>query len=252
MAATSVLQNKETQGRAHTNWEVFEMENRGVARVTVAPIAFALMLGACSGETSDAEAPGDSAMAEGPTPLTARDDGPDICFQKAREKIGEDAKVASVSSWFSTGREIDGSASSPRGHMITCIVEYQDPDNPNAMLEMTWDGRTGAFRSPQRMEIMPIGGDPEDFRLDEFVVPLKNVNTSGLMPFLMDQKDDLASAYSDFELAQVRLEPPDFDQESHTLSVTVAGRLATNDIKDSGMARLALDGQTVLSNDLIP
>lgn len=228
------------------------MEKPGFAQATMASAVFALSLGACSGGDETEAAPGGEVTASAMTALTAKNDGVDVCFKKAREMLGENVKVGAVSTNFSSGREIDGSESSPRGTMIYCSVEYQDPNAPNTMLEIAWDNRTGAFRQPQKMEIIPIGGDPEDFRIDDFVVPLSEINTESLEPFLMSHKDDLASIFSDFELSMVQLQAPDFMQPEHVLSVTVEGRLAANDIRDQKSARLATDGTTVLSNDLTP
>ena len=227
------------------------MTNPNFAHVITLTTALSLTLSACS-DDAEAEGTGSEQMAAAMiAPLTVND-GIDVCFQKIRDKLGDDAKVGTIDTYFSSGREIDRGASAPRGELTVCTVEYQDPDDANAMVQRRYNTKTGTFSAPQKMEIIPIGGDPQDFRVDDFVVPLSEIDTAGLASFLAEQKDELSKAYSDYEVVHVQLVEPGFMKSEHELGVTVEGRLSANNIKDRGSARLGLDGSTVISNDLTP
>jgi hypothetical protein len=50
------------------------------------------------------------------------------------------------------------------------------------------------------------------------------------------QKERLSGVYSKYTWTAVRLSSPDGFSDKHTLRLDVAGRLATNDIKENGYA----------------
>ncbi|VXD00799.1 hypothetical protein [Serratia oryzae] len=178
-------------------------------------------------------------------------DGADICFKKIKEKLGEETKVSTISSFFASGSEIDPrSANRPQGVMTTCTVSYQNPENSKRLLSMSMDTRTGEFKKPLQVEIR-VSGDSSKFDLNNYLIALDKVNLSPLPAFMESQEKNLSAHYSKFAWTGVRLSSPGTFSNKHQLRVDVAGRLAVNDIKESGYAEFSVDGKKVIKNRLI-
>ncbi|CNI35559.1 Uncharacterised protein [Yersinia frederiksenii] len=178
-------------------------------------------------------------------------DGIDICLKKVKEKLGDETKVSTLSTFFSSGGEIKSrSTKEPRGAMTTCSVSYLNPENANRLLNMRMDTRTGEFQSPRQVEIR-VSGDSSKFNLNNYLISLDKIDMSSLPAFMASQEKKLSEHYSTFAWTGVRLTSPGTFSNKHQLRVDVGGRLAVNDILDTGYAELSVDGKTVNKNRLV-
>lgn len=179
-------------------------------------------------------------------------DGPDVCFRAIAEHLGPDAKVAEINSFFSSGEAIDSSDDEPQGQLTVCSVQYQDPADARKLLGTSMNVQTGEFEAPSRIDITVTGGDASEFKLADYIIPLAQVNAAGLAPFMEAQKGPMSQIYSSSAWSGVRLMSPGVFSDVHVLRLDIDGRLATNDIKESGYAEFAVDGTTLKSNNLKP
>jgi hypothetical protein len=194
-------------------------------------------------------------LASGPSvpALTLAGDGPDACFREIAKAFGPDIRVAEITSFFSAGEAISGSASAaPRGQMTSCSVSFQDPKDPRKLLSARFDTRTGRFGEPSPVEITVMGGNAADFRLADHVVPLTRVNAAALTGVMEAQDRKLKSVYGDYAWSGVRLEAPDAFSRVHTLRLDLDGRIAANDIRKGGYASVSIDGRRMTRNYLLP
>lgn len=177
--------------------------------------------------------------------------GPDICFRKIAERFGADVKVSEITSFFGGGEGIGGITVAPRGQMTSCSVTFQSPADPRKLLSARYDTRTGTFSAPQPVEIT-VMGNAADFRLADYVIPLSRVNASALTGVMHAQDARLKKVYSDYAWTGVRLSSPGAFSNTHTLRLDLDGRLAANDIKESGYASVSLDGKRITADYLMP
>lgn len=178
--------------------------------------------------------------------------GPDVCFRAIAKHLGADTKVSEVTSFFSAGNEIDSSDDKPQGQLTTCSVQYQSPDDPRKLLGTRMDIATGQFAPPSPVEIRVTGGNAAEFKLDDHLIPLSKVSPAALTAIMDSQKAALSGVYSKYAWTGVRLESPGAFSNTHTLRLDVDGRLASNDIKESGYASITTDGQKITTNHLLP
>jgi len=178
--------------------------------------------------------------------------GPDVCFRAVAKHLGPDAKVSEINSFFSSGKDIDSSDDEPQGQLTVCSVQYQNPADPRKLLGTSLNVRTGEFAPPSPVDITVSGGDAAEFKLADYVTPLAQVNAAGLAPFMEAQRGPMGKIYSRFAWSGVRLMSPGVFSNVHVLRLDIDGRLATNDIKETGYAEFATDGKTLKSNNLKP
>ncbi len=236
------------------------------SRITLLAVAAALAITACGGSkdaSADKGAANDGANAAPPAdagtkadaaPKVARltlADGPDVCFRAISEQLGKDLKVSEITSFFSPGSDIDSNAKSPAGEMTTCTVKYQSPDDPRKLISQDLDIDTGKFDAPRPLEIT-VTGNAADFKLDDYLIPLSQVNAAALTTIMASEKPALEGVYSKYAWDGVRLSPPGPFSDKHTLRVDVDGRLAANDIKENGYASISVDGKNITTNHLMP
>ncbi|RYF19738.1 MAG: hypothetical protein EOO77_09455 [Oxalobacteraceae bacterium] len=179
-------------------------------------------------------------------------EGPDVCFRAIAKHLGPGAMVSEINSFFSSGKEIDSSDDEPQGQLTVCSVQYQNPADPRKLLGTSMDVRTGKFSSPSPVDITVSGGDAATFKLADYVTPMAQVNAAGLAPFMEAQKGAMSKIYSRFAWSGVRLMAPGVFSNVHVLRLDIDGRLAANDIKETGYAEFATDGKTLKSNELKP
>ena len=177
--------------------------------------------------------------------------GPDVCFREIAKTFGPTVKVAEITSFFSPGEAIAGRSSEPRGHMTSCTVSFQNPSDPRKLLAARFDTRTGAFGEPSPVEIT-VMGNAASFRLEDHVIPLSRVNAAALTSVMSAQAKRLKSVYGEYAWSGVRLSGPDAFSRTHTLRLDLDGRLAANDIRESGYASVSLDGKRITANHLMP
>ena len=231
-------------------------------------LAATLAVSACGGQDDTARAghvannTGSKVVPAAPKPAAGSDtgtaftppnlsDGPAACFEAIAEHLGADTKVSEITSFYSAGSEIDPGASRPQGEMTTCTVEYQDPEDPRKLVGTRMDMRSGEFQAPQRLEIT-VMGNPADFKLEDHLIPLSQVDAAALTGIMDAQKAALGGVYTPYAWTGVRLSAPDAFSDVHTLRLDVEGRLASNDIKSSGYASVSVDGKKITSNHLLP
>lgn len=227
-------------------------------------IVGSLSLAACGGGEEGANTTAAAANIQAPkyaplsigggTPKFSLADGPDICFRQVAAKLGANAKVSELTSFFSVGKEIDPSAitSAPAGGMTTCTVQYQNPQDPRKLLEMSMDTKDGTFSAPRPVEITVMGGDASKFNLEDHLISLSQVNAAGLKAVMDGQKASMDKIFGKYAWSGVRLSSPGAFDPKHWLRLDIDGRLASNDIKESGYASIALDGKTINRNYLKP
>lgn len=179
-------------------------------------------------------------------------DGPDVCFRAIAEHLGAEAKVSEITSFFSVGSEIDSGATKPEGEMTSCQVKYQNPDDPRKLLSTRLNLRTGEFDAPKPLEITVMGGNSADFRLDDYLIPLSQINPAALTSIMDAQKARLGGVFSRYAWSGVRLSAPDAFSDTHTLRLDVKGRLASNDVKENGYASVSTDGKKITADHLLP
>lgn len=224
-------------------------------------VILSLGLSACSGSDDPSDAPADAAQAD-PAEASSEEqtlavaaatlsDGPDVCFDAITEHLGAETKVSEITSFFSTGPGIDGTETKPQGQMTICTVEYQSPDDPRKLVSTRLDIESGEFTPPQPIEIT-VMGNAAQFDLEDYLIPLSQIDASGLTSVMEAQKSRLGDVYSSYAWSGVRLSAPDAFSDTHTLRLDVEGRLASNDIKESGYASVSTDGKTITADHLTP
>ena len=224
----------------------------------------ALGLSACGGGNAAKDAsgtdgkPAAAAADSGSAPKTTDAavptlaDGTDVCFRAIAKHLGKDTKVSEITSFFSVGEKIDSSDRAPAGEMTICKVQYQNPDDPRKLLDTSLDLRSGTFGDPRPVEISVMGGNAAEFRLEDHLIPLSQINAAALKGVMDAQKDRLSGVYSDYGWSGVRLSSPGPFNDKHTLRLDLTGRLAANDIKESGYAMVSTDGKTIVTDHLMP
>lgn len=237
-------------------------------------IAFSLGLAACGGSGNDPGEPPSTAanaakepsahepeaqkIAETPpvdganAPAFNLADGPDVCFRAISKHLGTDAKVSEITSFFSVGKEIDAGHTQPAGEMTTCTVDYQDPKDSRKLLRSQLDLESGEFSAPSPVEITVAGGNAADFKLEDYVIPLSKVEAAALTSVMEAQKGRLSGVYSRYAWSGVRLSAPGPFSNTHTLRLDLAGRLASNDIREGGYASVSIDGKKITKDHLMP
>ena len=237
-----------------------DMTTRRAARLGVAAAALALGLAGCGGggdagagatAGGAAGATADGADAPSAKPMTLAE-GPDVCFRAVARHLGPDAKVAEVLSFFSVGQAIDGDADTPAGQATLCQVQYQNPRDARKLLSTRLDLDTGVFTDPVPVEISLSAGDATSFKLDDILIPLSRVHPEALSAVMAAQAPKLDAVFARHAWSGVRLDSPGAFDNEHTLRLDVEGRLASNDIKESGYAALKVDGTTIIRNLLLP
>lgn len=222
---------------------------------TLLAVALSLGLAACGGDSDpedvsggDRTASSSSGEAAG-SAYTLADNGPDVCFKMAAEKLGADTKISDLSTSFGVGENLEQYVvtSTPPGELKSCSLKYQDPENPNKLLSVDLDTATGEFEAPQPVEISVIGS-AADFSLDNIVVALSEINTSGLAANIEGEKAKLDETFSSHALSAVRLMGPNPGRAEHIVSADFTGRLKSNDILDRGNMGFALDGSLEYNN----
>ena len=227
-----------------------------------ATLALSLALSACggggdasgnaTGEPSDTSSPASAGDTGAKVAAPTLAEGPDVCFKAIAKHLGPQAKVMEITSFFSAGKDIDGNAREPEGTMTTCTVQYQNPDDPRKVLATRLDTDTGTFSEPQAVELSVMGGNASEFKLDDYVIPLANVDAAALKGVMDAQKAPLGGVYSKYAWTGVRLEAPGSFSNEHRLRLDVDGRLASNDLKENGYASVSIDGKTITTNHLLP
>jgi hypothetical protein len=133
--------------------------------------------------------------------------------------------------------------------MTTCTVDYQNPDDKRKLLSMRMDVHTGEFGKPSPVNLQ-VMGDKESFKLDDYVIALGKIETAPLQAFMDSQNAALDKVYSAYAWDDIRLDAPGTFSDKHRLAVRLTGRFKSNDLENTGDAMLAIDGKTVLDNDL--
>lgn len=197
-----------------------------------------------------AEAQADASSFTAPT----LDDGVTYCFDKLKEKLGADARVAQASVGYAGGEGIDMIANKPKGEMTSCSAEYQSPEDPRKLVSVSMDMKTGTFGEPRPMEIQ-VMGSAADFNLEDHLITLSSVNFAGLPALMKAQEPDIGKVYSSYAWTGITLDTPTIyrtPKPVHDLDVRLNGRLASNDVKESGYMNVAVDGTTITTNNLLP
>ena len=228
------------------------LSNAASCRLALAA-ALSLALAACGGgeqaPATDASAaapdPAAAPAADAPAPpaqasVPTLADGPDVCFRQVAEHLGAEAKVSEINSRFS-----------PEGELQLCTADYQSPDDPRKLVGVRLDPATGTFSEPYPIELS-VSGNAADFRLDDYVIPLSQVDAAALAGVMEAQKAELDGVLSSHAWTGVRLMPPGAFSDQHTLRLDMDGRIAANDIAHNGYASVSVDGKTITANHLLP
>ena len=213
--------------------------------------AVALALSACGNNAdtpaataADAATDATSAPAVAAPPAQAQAltfaDGPDVCFRAVADALDPATPVSEITSAFDD-----------EGRLEVCTVDYQNPADERKLVGQRLDPATGTFGEPYDIELS-VSGDAASFRLADYLVPLSQVDAAALAETIEGLKPSLEPVYSSYRWTRVRLESPGPFSEVHTLRLDLDGRLAANDVKNSGYASVSLDGRQVVRNHLLP
>lgn len=181
-------------------------------------------------------------------------DGADHCFDLLANTLGADTKIAKVTVAYSAGKDIDGLAMKPKGEMVSCEADYQNPEDPRKLLGVSMDMTTGEFREPRPIDIQ-VAGNAADFVLEDHLIALSDINYAGLPTLMAAQDEDLAKAYSDYAWGGITLQTPMVyrtPKPEHTFDLLLTGRLASNDVKNTAIMKVKPDARTIVSNNLLP
>ncbi len=223
--------------------------------------ALALGLSGCGGSDKAADGTPEkattaakkvAAAASGSASALNLSQGPDVCFKAITKHLGAETKVAEITSFFGKGPELETTGSSePEGTLTLCKVDYQSPDDPRKLVSTSMNMDSGEFGEPQQMEIS-VMGDAASFKLEDHLVPLSQIDAAALTGVMETEKAKLSGVYSRYVWSGVRLMGPGPFSAKHTLRLDLDGRLASNDIKQSGYASVSLDGKKITANHLLP
>lgn len=159
-------------------------------RILLAACA-ALALGACR----DRDAPTRAAAGTTTAAATAAPamptfaDGLDVCFRTIAAHLPATTRVSEVMSSFAAGSD------PARSPLQLCTVDYQNPDDPRSLVGIRLDPATGRFSDPYAIELS-IAGNAADFRLDDVLVPLSQVDASPLAAVTEALRPQLEGVYS--------------------------------------------------------
>lgn len=220
-----------------------------LSRLALPSTALAVVLAACGGKSDDAAAPAHGVTSAPPATAGSAAaaavprfaDAHDACFRAAAEQIGADAPVSEINSTFSADT----------GELQLCTVDYQNPADPRKLVGQRLDLATGRFSDPYDIELS-VSGDAASFRLDDYLLPLSQVDVAALPAVIEAQKPALDGVYGSYAWTSVRLMPPGAFSDTHTLRLDLDGRLAANDVRNSGYLSVSTDGGTVVANHLLP
>src|SRR5690606_13013175 len=107
------------------------------------------------------------------------------------------------------------------------------------------------FSEPYDIELS-VSGNAADFRLDDYLMPLSQVDAAALSGVMEAQQPALAGDYSRYSWTGVRRVPPGPFRDEHTLRPDLGGRLARRAIKNGGYLSVSVDGGTIAANHLLP
>ena len=220
-----------------------------LSRLALPSTALAVVHAACGGKSDDAAAPADGVSSAPPATAGSAAlasvprfaDAHDACFRAAAEQIGADTPVSEINSTFSADT----------GELQLCTVDYQNPADPRKLVGQRLDLATGRFSDPYDIELS-VSGDAASFRLDDYLLPLSQVDVAALPAVIEAQKPALDGVYGSYAWTSVRLMPPGAFSDTHTLRLDLDGRLAANDVRNSGYLSVSTDGGTVVANHLLP
>jgi len=160
-------------------------------------------------------------------------DGVLVCLRQVKARLGDDAKVAEVSSYFHKPEKLEdrGMDQAKPGALRSCRVDYQDPANPNKMLRQDMQVKTGEFSDPKPLEISVIG-DKAKFNLSDHVVPIKMWNLDAVDKLISAQSPAAEKVFSVYQLDSANLRMNTI-KGHFEVTVGFAGRLKGNDLLES-------------------
>ena len=223
---------------------------RALSRLALLSTALPVILAACGGTADEVaaasadgtpSAPAATADSAAPVSVPRFADAHDACFRAAAEQIGAETPVS----------EINSSFSAETGELQVCTVDYQSPADPRKLVGQRLDLATGRFSDPYEIELS-VSGDAAAFRLEDYVLPLSQVDAAALPAVIEAQKPALDGVYGRYAWTSVRLMPPGAFSDRHTLRLDLEGRLAANDVRNSGYLSVSTDGGSVVANHLLP
>ena len=213
-----------------------------------------VLLTGCTAEPDQADAEATNVAVENesdtatPRALSLAD-GTDVCFDAVEERLGSDVKIAELTTDISLGSEIEARDTEPAGTVTNCTVQYQDPSDPRKLLALSMAATPGQFGEPMPVEIS-VTGDAASFNLEDMLIPLGEVNASGLNQTLSSLEPKVAERFEPYGWEYIRFTAPDAFNDRHVFRVGVKGRLKTNDVQDDGQIVIAADGSTIIQDRL--
>src|SRR5690606_14931688 len=153
----------------------------------------------------------------------------DVCLRAIDEHLGADGQVSQMSSRFDAD-----------GWLLSCTVDYQHPDDAPTPVGARTDASSCTFSEPHHIA-HTTAGNAADFRLEDYLIPLSQVDAAALTGAQESLKAELDGVYGSYAWTGVRLMPPGAFSDTHTLRLDLEGRIAANDIKNSGYASVSVD-----------
>lgn len=220
-----------------------------LASALVASALGAASLAGCSSDTSASSASA-SAILSSRWSLVA--DGPGVCFDQVAELLDADVMIFSISSSFYVPPDVAGTTDDPiegmsQGDLVGCSVHYQDPDKKDRLLRQVMDVQSGEFSKPTEKKVQQVGGG--DSGLEDHLVRLSDIDTSGLGNVMDDEDKRADKLYSTYGWGTVMLVEPGKSSPEHQFSLDLKGVL-TNGSASWGSVKVKLDSTTVVSDNL--
>jgi hypothetical protein len=233
-------------------------------------IAMALFLSGC-GEKSTPPTPTDPAT---PTPSTSNSvtekrsrsvpdtprpykyslkDGMGVCFHKVQDHFGKTLQVTEVNGLFEIPLKLSSSSVKMEvpeekiQGLRACNVQYQDPENPKKLVEVSMDPYTGEFRTPRPVQIHITSGRAEDFRLADHLINLNKVQLGSIEKQVAAKKASIEKVFSEHQISSFSLKQSPFNGKFE-VTVSVAGIFKSNDLTDTESIEFTPEGK-LLSDD---
>jgi hypothetical protein len=196
-------------------------------------ILLAITLTAISALTACSKSEDSDPMSKNKVAKYFLSDGAFVCLDKAKEKLGADAKLLSMFSTFASPADFNKNNEylpTALGSLSNCYVDYQNPENPNKVLRLNMNVQTGKFLAPeaQELHVSIHAKDLSKFSLSEGVVPMSIFDIKALQTQTEAQTAFLTPSFSNHHIQMVIAKS--YADGSAEAKVNFMGRLKTNDL----------------------
>ena len=178
-------------------------------------------------------------------------DGIGICFQKIRDHFGNNIKIASISSQFQIPEEFSRSSFKVSPEKIQgldhCKFQYQDPQNPQKLLDVSMNAYTGEFEKPLPVKIQVYSGKVEDFKLEDHVISFEKLKIDPIEKQVALRKPSMDNIFASHQISSFDFSQSRFSGKFEA-TIRIKGIFKSNSLAGSKSMGFAPDGK-LLSDD---